>query len=266
MAADELRRRMNDDVGTVLDRTDLYRGCEGVIDDEREVMLVSDLYPLVEVKDLTVRVTEGLGIEGLRVRLDGCLYLLVVVRIYERGRYAVVGKGMGEVVVGSTVDVLRGNDVVTGMRNGLKCVSNGGCTRCNTEGGDTTLEGGHSLLEDILGRVRQSRIDISCILQCETCSCMVRIVKHECAGLVDRDGSRAGRWIRVLLSYVDGLGVKSVISVYIWLLRHDVLLLQLRLRVPICEAPELSSMIQAASAVRIGVFVPMFSSLRSSVS
>ena len=77
VTTDELRRRMNDDVGTVLDRTDLYRGCEGVIDDEREVMLVSDLYPLVEVEDLTVRVTEGLGIEGLCVRLDGCLYLLV---------------------------------------------------------------------------------------------------------------------------------------------------------------------------------------------
>ena len=212
MTTDELRRRMNDDVGTVLDRTDLYRGCEGVIDDEREVMLVCDLYPLIEVEDLTVRVTEGLGIEGLRVRLDGSLDLLVVVRIYERGRYAVVGKGMGEVVVGSAVDVLRGNDVVTGMRNGLKCVGNRSCTGCNTEGSDTTLEGGDSLLEDILGRVRQSRIDVSCIL------------------------------------------------------RNGFLLLQLRLRVPICGAPELSSMIQAASAVRIGVFVPMFSSLRSSVS
>ena len=156
--------------------------------------------------------------------------------------------------------------MITGMRNGLKCVGNGGCAGCYTECGDTTLESGDSLLEDILGRVRQSRIDVTCILQCETGGCMIGIVKHECAGLVDRDGSRTGRWIRVLLSYVDGLGVKSVISVYIWLLRHDVLLLQLRLRVPICGSPELSSMIQSASAVRIGVFVPMFSSLRSSVS
>ena len=266
VTTDELRRRMNDDVGTVLDRTDLYRGCEGVIDDEREVMLVSDLYPLVEVEDLTVRVTEGLGIEGLRVQLDGCLYLLVIVRIDERGRYAVVGKGMGEVIVGSAVDVLRGNDVVTGMRNGLKCVGNRSCTGCNTEGGDTTLEGGDSLLEDILSRVRQSRIDVTCILQRETGGCMIRIVKYECAGLVDRNRSRTGGWIRVFLSYMDGLGIKSVISVYIWLLRHDVLLLQLRLRVPICEAPKLSSMIQVASAVCIGVFIPMFSSLRSSVS
>ena len=173
---------------------------------------------------------------------------------------------MGEVVVGSAVDVLRGNDVVAGMRNGLKCVGHRGCTGCNTECCNTTLEGGDSLLEDILGRIRQSRIDVSCILQCETGSCMIGIVKYECAGLVNRNRSRTGRWIRVLLSYVDGLGIKSVISVYIWLLRHDVLLLQLRLRVPICGSPELSSMIPTASAVRIGVFVPMFSSLRSSVS
>ena len=152
------------------------------------------------------------------------------------------------------------------MRNGLKCVGNRSCTGCNTEGGDTTLEGGDSLLEDILSRVRQSRIDVTCILQRETGGCMIRIVKYECAGLVDRNRSRTGGWIRVFLSYMDGLGIKSVISVYIWLLRHDVLLLQLRLRVPICEAPKLSSMIQVASAVCIGVFIPMFSSLRSSVS
>ena len=249
---------MNDDVSTVLDRTDLYRGCEGVIDDEREVMLVCNFYPLIEIEDLAVRVTEGLGIEGLRVRLDGCLYLLVVVRIYESGGYTVVCKSMCEVVVGSAVDVLRGNDVVAGMRNGLKCVGNGSGTRCDTECGDTTLEGGHSLLEDILCRVCQSRIDVSCILQCETGSGMIGIVEDEGAGLVDRNRSCAGRRIRILLSYVDGLGIKSVISVYIWLLWHDDLLLQLRLHVPICGPPELSSMIPAASAVRIGVFVPMF--------
>ena len=45
MPADELGRRVHDDVGAVLERTQQVRRRERVVDDERDLVVVGDLAP-----------------------------------------------------------------------------------------------------------------------------------------------------------------------------------------------------------------------------
>ena len=52
VAADELRRRVDDDVGAVLDRAAEVRRGERVVDDQRRAVLVRDLRHRLDVEDV----------------------------------------------------------------------------------------------------------------------------------------------------------------------------------------------------------------------
>ena len=83
VAADELGSGMDNDVRAVLDRTDEVRGAEGVVDDERQAVLVRDLSDGFDVRNVGVRVAEGLDVDSLGVVLDRALELCEVVRVDE---------------------------------------------------------------------------------------------------------------------------------------------------------------------------------------
>ena len=62
VAADELGGRVDNDVRAVLDRTDQVRSAEGVVDDQRDVVLVGNLGDGVDVGNVRVGVTQRLQI------------------------------------------------------------------------------------------------------------------------------------------------------------------------------------------------------------
>ena len=65
MAADELGGRLHHDVRAVLQRTEQIRRGEGVVDDHRQMVLMGDGGDGFEVRQVGVRVAEGLEIDEL---------------------------------------------------------------------------------------------------------------------------------------------------------------------------------------------------------
>ena len=65
----------------MFDRTNEVRSAEGVVDDERDVMTMSNLCKTVDICDVRVWITESLSIERLGIRLDGSLYFIKVANI-----------------------------------------------------------------------------------------------------------------------------------------------------------------------------------------
>ena len=70
VAADELRRRVHGDVRSVEERLAQVRRGHGVVDHERDAVLVGDRRDSLEVEHVALRVADGLGIERLRVGPD----------------------------------------------------------------------------------------------------------------------------------------------------------------------------------------------------
>ena len=75
---------------------------------------------------------------------------------------------MGNQVVRTTIEVVGSHDMVTILRDILKCVGDSGSTRGYSQTGYTTLKSSDTILEHTLSRVGQSTIDITCIAKAET--------------------------------------------------------------------------------------------------
>ena len=91
MTADELRGRVYHYVSTMLNRPDQVRCAEGVVDNQGDIVLVSHLSQCVNIRHVTVRVAEGLGIDGFCVGADGSLY---------GGKVVHVDDGVGNTLIG----------------------------------------------------------------------------------------------------------------------------------------------------------------------
>ena len=78
---------MNHDVSTVLDRADEIWSAEGIIDNQWDVVAMSNLCQLIDISYIRVRISEGLCIESFGIVLNGCLYLLEVARIHDGVAY-----------------------------------------------------------------------------------------------------------------------------------------------------------------------------------
>ena len=105
MTTDELRRRVHDDVGAVLERA-TEKGCrERVVDDEGNLVVVRHFRHAFEIEHVALRVTEGFCVESLGVGANRGRPLGEVVRVLDERRfYAEFGQGVVEQVVGSTVE------------------------------------------------------------------------------------------------------------------------------------------------------------------
>ena len=104
MAADELGGRVDHDVCAVLDGADQVRGAEGVVDDQRQAVLVGNGGNGINVGDIAVGVAQGLQIDGLGVGLDGVLHLGQIVSVDKGGGHAELGQGVLQQVVAAAVD------------------------------------------------------------------------------------------------------------------------------------------------------------------
>ena len=85
VAADELGGGVNNDICAVLNGTDQVRGAEGVIDDQRQAVLVRDGRNGVDIGDITVGVAQSFQIDRLGVGLDSVLHLGQIVCVHKGG-------------------------------------------------------------------------------------------------------------------------------------------------------------------------------------
>ena len=83
VAAEELCGGVDDDVSTVFDGPDEVRGAKGIVDDERDAVRMGQLRERLDVRDVGVRVAEGLDEDRFRIVLDGGLHFVEVMDVHE---------------------------------------------------------------------------------------------------------------------------------------------------------------------------------------
>ena len=211
VAADELGGGVDHDVCAVLDGADQIRSAEGVINDQRQAMLMGDGCDGVDVGDVAVGVAQGLQIDGLGVGLDGVLHLGQVVGVHEGGGDAELGQGVLQQVVAAAVDGLLGHDVVTGLCQSLDGVADGSSTGSGGQRSHAAFQRGDALLEDVLGGVGQAAIDVACVSQTEAVGGVLAVAEDVGRGLVDGHGAGIGGGIGLLLANVQLKGLEFIV-------------------------------------------------------
>ena len=153
MAADEFRGGRDHHVGAVLNRAQQVGRREGVVHDERKIVLVRDGGPALDVEYVGIRVAERLRVEELGVVLDGGFDSVEVGRVHERGGKSLFGKGVLEQIERASVKVGGGDDMVTNRGDVLH--GDGDCGRAGGDAkrSDAALECGDALLENGNGGV-----------------------------------------------------------------------------------------------------------------
>lgn len=150
VAADPLRGGVDDDVGAVLDGADeVAASTEGVVHDEGHALGVGDLGDGGEIGDVVLGVADGLDVDGLGLLIDGGVNVLDAVAVDELGVDAEAGEEDLELVVGAAVEEGGRDNVVAGVSEGVDGDELSGLAGGGGQSGDTTLEGGNALLEDV---------------------------------------------------------------------------------------------------------------------
>ena len=79
---------------------------------------------------------------------------------------------MCQQIITSAVDGFGCYDMVACTGDILESISDGGSTRSNCQSGYSTFEGGYALFKNSLSGVGQTTVDVSRVLQAETCGCV----------------------------------------------------------------------------------------------
>ena len=118
VAVHELGHGVDDDVGTLVQRTDGDGGSEGVVDHHIGAVGMGDLGQGGDVGNVQGGVGQHLGIDEFGVGFDGLLHILNVVKAHQVALNAELGHELGHHVEGLTVDVAVADDVVAGLEDG----------------------------------------------------------------------------------------------------------------------------------------------------
>ena len=203
MAADEFRRRVNDDVGAVFDRADQIGGAEGVVDHDRYAAAVGDRGDGVDVGDVAVRVAQRLKEEGAGILLYRGLDLGEVVDIDEGRPDPVLRKGVRQQIEAAAVDRLLCDNVSALRGKRLDRIGYRGGARRKCQGGNSALKGGDPFFQHVLCGIGQPAVDVAGVGKSEAVGGVPAVVEDVGGRLIDRHGSRVGGGVGLFLSYVQ---------------------------------------------------------------
>ena len=204
MATDPFSGGVEDDVHAVLDRSREERR-KGVVDDDRDAVLVGNGGDRLEVWHVETRVADRLDVDGLRLGVDRGIEFGRLGAVDELEIDAVLRQCVLEEVVRPTVKRRTGNDVIADagkVEDGERLSRLAGA---DGQGPDAALESGHALFEYPVGGVHDPGVDVAELLQAEEAGGMVGIVEDVAGCGVDRNRSGLGGGIDHL-TCVDGEG------------------------------------------------------------
>ena len=164
----------------------------------------------VDVGDVGVGVAQGLQVDGAGVGPDGVLELHQVVGVHEGALDAERRQRVGQQVVGAAVDGLLGHDMAATLGQRLQRVGDGSRSRRRGQRRNAPFERRDALLQDLLGGVGETPIDVAGVGQTKARGGMLAVVEHVGRGLVDGDRARVGGRVGLLLSHVQLEGLELV--------------------------------------------------------
>src|SRR5215212_3392985 len=209
--ADELGGRVDDDVGAVLQGVDQVGRWQGVVDNEWDASVVGHRRGPLDIQRVERRVAYGLGIDGLRLIRDRRAYSVEIRRVGELHVYTDLGQRVVELVVGTAVELRRGDDLIAGSHDVQDRQPLGSLSRCRRQRANSLLQRGQPLLEDVGRGVHDPGVYIALFGEGEQVSRVVGIVEDIRGRLVD--GYRPRRGCRVdLLPGMQSQGVEPVLA------------------------------------------------------
>ena len=167
VAAQPLGRRVQHQVGTVLERPAQVGRRESVVDQQRQAVAVRDLGDRGDVQHLEPRIADGLGEQQAGLGPDRRGEGGRVARVDEAGLDAEARQGQLEQVGAAAIERLRGDDVAAGIherhdREVQRCLAAGG-----RDGADAALERCHPLLQHRDRRIGDAGVDVAGAFQVE---------------------------------------------------------------------------------------------------
>ena len=220
VAADEFGGGVYDYIQAMFQWTEEIWSSEGVIDDHRQAMSVSNVADGIEVRDIDGRISQSFDVYSFGLRSDGCFDFFRLVRIYEMGGDAQLRQGVGEEFISAAIQSGSGNDLISCAGDIEDGVSHSRCAGCHSEACGAAFESSQSLFQYILGRVCEAAVNVACIFQCEAIFSLLRIFEYIRSGLINRHRSSSGSRIRHLACML----LKSFETI-IFLVCHDKFLL-----------------------------------------
>jgi len=186
MSAKELRRGMHDDIGAVLDRPAQHRrsGCR--IDHQGHTGGVCDVGESGDVRNAAGWIGDRLGEDDLRAFGDRGGEVVRIIAVEEGRLDPEAAQCDIKLRHGAPVEGGRRNHMVagSGQRGEGKELRRHAAARGDRS--DTSLEARHSLLECGDGRIGDSRVDVTVLLQCEQRPGIGGVLEDKCRRLVDR--------------------------------------------------------------------------------
>src|SRR5690606_27296609 len=167
VAADPLGGRVDHDVGPPLQRPAQVGRGEGVVDDQRQAVLVGHPGHGLDVEDVQLGIADGFGVDALSPLVDGPAEVVGIRRIHEVDLDAQVGQAVGQQVEGTAVEAGRRHHLVAGAGDVGDGQGGGGLAAGGGQGGGAAFQGGHPLLEHVHGGVHDAGVDVARLLQVE---------------------------------------------------------------------------------------------------
>ena len=193
VAADELGQRVDDHVGAVLYGLQKERRGDCVVDHQGHAPLVGGGAQGLQVDHVAGRVADALAEDGPGVLVDQFGDGMCAVVLGETGLDPLLGQAVGEQGVGGPVELRGGHDVGAGRGQVPDRLVDGRRPRAHRQGTHAALEGGHPLLEHVVGRVVDPVVMEARRLQVEDLAGPLGALELVGDGLVDGHGGRTGR-------------------------------------------------------------------------
>src|SRR5579875_2227642 len=200
MPTNELSSRMYHNVGPMLQRLHQIGCWNGIIDNERQTMLMRNIGHSADVQRIQAWIAHCLGVDSLCMLIDGGAEILRLAPIHKMHLDAKFRQRIMEEVIGATIQAGRRDNLVTSTgnienRQRLSRLAGRGRQRAHApfQCRDTSLE-------SIVGRVHNTSVNITKLLEAKQVRSMLRAVKHIGCGLIDRDGTRVSSAIGGLLT------------------------------------------------------------------
>lgn len=117
MSANELRRRMHDDIGAMLDRTEQERARERIVHDKRQAMLMGNGRDRLNIEQVALRIADALGEQRLRLVGNRLAEIIRIARIDEPDGDAELLQRRREQIVRSAIQAGGRYDLIPGTGN-----------------------------------------------------------------------------------------------------------------------------------------------------
>ena len=218
MAANEFSGGMNHDIRAVLNRPDHIRCSERIVNHKRNLMRMGNCGDGVNIRDIRIRIAQGLDKHGFCLFIDRAFDLVRILRVHESRTDSVSRKGVVQEVIAASVYGLLRYDIVPRPCQGKDGISDRRRACRNGQGSDAAFQSRYSLLKNALGGIGQPAVDIAGIPQIKTVRRMLRAVEDIGCRLIDRH--RPGIRNRIRLFLTD---VKLQRFEFVLVITHDIL-------------------------------------------